>query len=450
MKIIFTVLFSLVCACSYASEYASVDSCVQRGKSLFADQKLDDAQAVFLECLSMDNKNTDVMISLAGIYLAQNNLPAAKTFFETAVSLLPPASPYNAYCYSRLGDIYFKQGDLKNAKSAYDTSLKFNSANVNSIIGRGVVAEYEGDAVAAAKAYKTALSVEPYNTVARENYRRLEPRVFTDDEVLAALKQRNAVSSAIAVLPPDGRELFFKIHRAEQSQGVEFLKDKYKGHPPPGMIIEINTGAPDLRFLLSLAGYKEVMRLMSFDAAKYFTDAGVKSYQVYQLRDLNGKPVFGQDKILTEQGIPVYTQALAGKKTFLMPGETPPAVAKEQNEQIKNLLSAGYVEISVKEYQYILDKTLCSEDTLKTRAAVKIIIIGSTIRRFVMDPDAQKPPVTSADARWYPYYHAMTYRAQNAPNYQPTYNSFFGAGGTADITLCDKKTGLLTNVYKRI
>ncbi|MDR0292311.1 MAG: tetratricopeptide repeat protein, partial [Elusimicrobium sp.] len=287
MKIIFTILLALFSTLSYATEYASAGACVEKGKRLFADQKLNDAQAVFLECLALDGKNTDVIISLAGIYLAQNNIPAAKTFFETAVAQLPPASPYNAYCWSRLGDIYFKQGDLKNAKKAYESSLKFNYSNVNSIIGRGVAAEYEGDIDTAAKAYKTALSVEPYNPVARENYRRLEPRIFTDDETLAALKQRNAVSSAVSVLPPDGRELFLKIHRAEQSQGVEFLQDKYKNRVPQGMIIEINTGTPDLRFLLSLAGYKEVMRLMSMDAAKYFADAGVKSYQVYSLRDLN-------------------------------------------------------------------------------------------------------------------------------------------------------------------
>jgi hypothetical protein len=146
---------------------------------------------------------------------------------------------------------------------------------------------------------------------------------------------------------------------------------------------------------------------------------------------------------LAEEGIPVYTQALAGKKIFLMPGETPPAVAKEQNAQIKNLLASGNVEISVKEYQYITEKTLCSEDTLKKYAGVNIITAGSAIRRFVMDPDAQKPPVIIPDPRFFPFYYAMTYRAQNAPNYQPAYDNFFGTGSAADITLCDKKTGLL-------
>ncbi|GHT39740.1 hypothetical protein FACS189437_03970 [Bacteroidia bacterium] len=445
MRIIFGVLFIFASACAYAAEYASVDSCIERGKQLFAAQNLDKAQEVFLECFALDNKNTDVIISLAGIYLAQNNLPAAKTFFEKAASMLPPDSPYNAYAFSRLGDIYFKHGDFQQAKQAYETSLKFNQANVNSIIGLGVIAEYGGDLTAAGKAYRTALSVEPYNTIARENYRRLEPRVFSDEEVLAALKLRGVAADNLTVLPENGRELFFKIHRAEQSKGVEFLKEKYKDRPPRGMILEINTGTPDLRFLLTLAGYKEVMRLMSMDAVKLFTAAGVKNYEVYQLRDLNGKPVFSADKILTEQGIPVYTQALSGKKIFLMPDEQPPAVAREQNEQIKKLLEAGNVEISVKEYQYILDKTLCSEDTLKRYARVNITILGNTIRRFVTDPDAQKPPITAPNPAFFPYFYAMTYRAQNSPNYQPTYDNFFGSGAAASITLCDKRTGELNN-----
>jgi len=446
MKNIFVLLFLIFAAAAFPADYADVNSCLQKGKDLFSAGQLDAARDVFTDCVNMDKKNADALISLAGVYFAQNNLTDAKNYFEASLPLLPQDSRYNAYVYSRLGDIYFKQNDLESAKKSYRTALKFNAADSNALTGLGVIYEKEKDWQTAAQNYRAALSAEPYNTTARDNLRGLETKIFTDDEILAALKLRRALPDGAAALPPDGKELFLKIRRAEQSSGVKFLKDKYKNRPPQGLIIETGTGTPDLRFMLSLAGYKEVMRLMSIDAAKYFVSAGIKTYQVYDLRDLEGKPVFGPNKILTEPGIAVYTAALAGQKTFLLPGEPVPAVVKAENEAVKNLLAQGYVEISVKEYQYIMDKTFCSEDTLKNEAKVKILVSGGVIRRFVINPDAAKPPVAYPLPAWFPYYHAMMYRAKNAPgdDGQPVYGSFFGTGAVkADVTLCSKKTGRL-------
>ncbi|ACC97593.1 Flp pilus assembly protein TadD, contains TPR repeats [Elusimicrobium minutum Pei191] len=424
------------------AQHQSITECLDEGKRSFAKSNLDKSQQTFLDCYSMDPENVDVLISLASIYLAQNNLSAAKNFFEKALTLLPSTSPYHAYCHSRLGDIYFKQGDFKTAKQHYEKSLKYNYANVNSIIGRGVILEYEGFPAEAARAYRTALAVEPYNPIARENYRRLEPLIITENEMLDALKERNAVPQDAQAVTLENKDLYLKIHRAEQSMGIEYLKDKYKGKVPKGLIVEKNTGTPELRFMLTEKGYNEVMRIMSRDAVNFFARAKVPPSQIYQLRDLRGLLVFDDKGILTEEGIGVYSKALEGERAFLLPTEKMPA-SKKDLDALDALVKKGLVEISSKEYSYIKEKTDCSDETLKTKLAVTTLPFNKTLRYFVMPPSQTGDLDT--DVRAFPYYYAVNHRKDSfygENKKQPVHSSFFGTGGNKDIKLCNK-SGIL-------
>lgn len=422
----------------FAQAYQDVAECAEDGKKFHKEQDIESAAATYLVCYKMDPKNADVLLTLGGLYLSLDSLNEAKKYFTLALKQMGKNSPYLAYTYSRLGDIEFKQGNSAAALTNYNRSLSYNSSNVNSIIGRGVILEQKGDLKTAARAYKTALRVEPYNIIARDNYRRLEPEILTDNEILEELKERKAISGEVQILTTPARALFMQIHRAEQNNGVGFVSEKYKGTPPKGFILEKNTGRPDIRLMLSLSGYNAFMSHMSLDAAKHFQTYGLTPADVYKLRDRRGEPVFDDKKVLTEEGISVYKQSLAGQKTFLTPKEPLPAAAQAQSQEEAALRLEGFdIEISNKEYVYVLKETKCSEQTLVKARVVKFILHPVSPRVFIGRP-AQ---LEGAPEKIAVYNLVMNYRG-NIKDKVPTHDNFFGSGAAQKVTLCNNQGDL--------
>ena len=141
----------------------------------YTNTHYEQAVHTFTHCLTLDPNNVDAHLSLAGALLTQNDLSGAKAHFETALKNMPRTSPYWSYTYSMLGDIALKQRDANQAFSFYSKSLEYNTANVNSLIGKGVILETRGNYQGAAEAYTSALAVEPLNVIARQRLINLEP-----------------------------------------------------------------------------------------------------------------------------------------------------------------------------------------------------------------------------------------------------------------------------------
>ena len=271
----FLFLISWLCGAN-AAFGAGLNDCVEQGKKEFAAAQYTQAKSTFLQCLMKDSTNEEVLLSLGGVCLTQEELDEARSYFLSALKNMKRTSPYLSYTYSMLGDIALKQKQNKTALAYYNRSLSFNEAYTNSLVGKGVITEELGDKKAAAEIYKTALAVEPLNVVARERLTDLEPVYFTDEEMLEALKQRYAIEPDQETLSKEDRALFSQIHAAEQQGGVAYLKEKYN-KMPADYTATLFAGSRFAREVLTLSGFNALQKQRGQDAIALFEKSGILS-----------------------------------------------------------------------------------------------------------------------------------------------------------------------------
>jgi predicted negative regulator of RcsB-dependent stress response len=410
----------------------TLSSCLENGKAQYAQAQYTQAQKTFEKCLALDENNVEAHLSLAGVLLTQNDLSGAQTHFERALKQMKRTSPYWSYTYSMLGDIALKRQDHKEALNMYQKSLQYNPANVNSLIGKGIILEMQGNQQGAAENYQAALAVEPLNVIARQRLVNLEPEYLTDEEMLLALKQRYAVKPEATELTDKNRELFTRIHQAEQRRGVDYLKNKY-GANTQDYIVTLNKGTDFAREMLSLNGYNTSQKDMGQDALAVFSQLKIPVQDVFALRDKHGKPVFTQDSTLTEEGFYVYTQALKGKKEYLLPNQAVPLTEVEiqkANRRADALTKKGYTEISRSELKMLETQTLCSEETLQKSLGVYYMPIAKKQYRYFVrttDTDALKTVA---------YYYVMTARHKRNPKVEVPKNDLVEYYKYGGYTIC--------------
>ncbi len=413
--------------------------CLEEGKREYLSHDYTHAQSTFERCLRMDAHNVDTLLSLGGLSLTQDQLSTAKTYFTQALQNMQRSSPYFSYTYSMLGDISLKQQDNNSALRYYNQSLSYNRANVNSLVGKGVITENLGNKKEAASIYQTALAVEPLNLIARKRLIALEPIYFNDEEMLEAMKQRYAVLPDKEKLSDDDRALFQKIHTAEQRGGINYLKEKYPNLPPDyTAVLFKDTGFA--REVLTISGYNAMQKQIAQDAIVVFQKAGVPLKDVFDLRDLRGNKIFLEDSTLTESGLQVYQQALNGKRMFLMPNERVPATAadlKKEAQQVQNVKDRGYTEISATELGLIKQQTNCSEETLNKRLGLRTFDFKNGKRYFVYTKE------TSDVHRGVCWYYVASYRARKDKSIQVPENNLVETYRNWNYKICSASDGEL-------
>lgn len=434
-NLIWALLLAGVCTlpAAAANGKQTVFSCLESGKKSFAAKNYRQAQDTFTRCLKMDPDNVEALLSLAGVLLTQNDLNGADKQFKAALSNMTRTSPYWSYTYSMLGDIALKRQQNDTALKMYSKSLEYNAANVNSLVGKGVIVEYQGDKQGAAEYYRAALAVEPLNLIARKRLISLEPDYLTDAEMLTALKQRYAVDPNAKELTEEDRALFTKIHRAEQRGGLDYLKNKYP-RLPKEYAVTINKDTDFAREMLTLDGYNALEKSIGQDALAVFQKAGVPTNQVFDLRDRQGQKIFTQQSTLTESGFAVYTQALKGRKAFLLPNEDVPPTQEFLTQvaaRVKQLQDAGYVEITRSELKMIENQTKCSENTLVTKLGVYILKVTKNERRYFVLARQTADPKMGV-----PYYYLMASRAKRNPKLKVPSNSLVESYAFYGYTVC--------------
>lgn len=434
---------SLLCAVLPAAVSAAPEtmtSCLEQGKKAYADKQLSQAKDIFMRCVKINPSDEQAQLSLAGVLLTLDDLDGAEKSFQTALSKMKRTSPYLSYTYSMLGDIALKRRQNKEALNWYGKSLQVNPANVNSLVGKGVITEYQGDTQGAAEFYRSALAVEPLNLVARKRLINLEPEYMTDAEILAALKQRYAVKPDVKELSDEHRELFESIHRAEQRRGIDYLKNKYP-KVPAEFIVTINRDTDFEREMLTFAGYTALEKHIGQDAISVFQRVGVPIQDVFALRNKQGEKVFKEDSTLTEAGFTVYTDALQNHKTFLLPNEslppTPEFLAKLAARE-KELKEAGYVEITRSELKMIENQTLCSEETLRNKLGVYVLPVNKSKRRYFVLARTPKDPLKGV-----PYYYLLKAHSKRNPKIKVPHNSLVESYALYGYTVCLSDGNLL-------
>lgn len=418
---------------SWAAGSKKLATCLEEGKQFFSAQEFTQAKATFERCVKMAPRDAEARMSLAGVLLTLEDLDGAEDAFKSALKEMKRTSPYVSYAYSMLGDIALKRQKNDEAFDWYTKSLESNAANVNSLIGKGVIREYEGDKKSAAEFYRSALAVEPLNLIARQRLINLEPEYFTDEEILDALKQRYAVQPEVTELTEELRGLFISIHRAEQRRGVDYLRNKFP-KVPVDYVVTLDKGTDFERDILTLAGYKALQQYIGQDAIAVFQRAGVPIKEVFQLRDLKGGKVFNQDNTLTESGFFVYTETLQNRKAFLRPNESLPPSKKFLQQLAQReaaLKKAGYMEITHKELKFIEKQTKCSLDTLRSDLGVYVLPVTKTARRYFIVARETPDPKKSV-----PYYYLMKERAKVNKSIQVPKNSLVESYAYYGYTVC--------------
>ena len=430
----------LLCSGVLAAQ-TPLGACMEQGKKEFAGQDFVRARASFTKCLQLDNKNVDALLSLGGVCLKQDDLDGAQNYFLAALKNMKRSSPYFSYTYSMLGDIALKKGKNKAALAYYNRSLSFNEAYVNSLVGKAVITQAQGDQKAAAEMYKTALAVEPLNLIARKRLIALEPVYFSDEEMLEALKQRYAVLPDKKELSDSDRELFVKMHSAEQRGGIDYLKEKYPKLPADYTVVLFkDTGFA--REVLTISGYNALQKQIGQDAIGVFQKAGVRMQDVFDLRDMKGQKIFLPDSSLTDSGFFVYTEALQGRKAYLLPKEAvPPSqdFLDKVAKRVDDLYNDGYVEISRTELEVVKQQTACSEETLRKHLGLYVLPVTKKEKHyFVLARD------TGSDHKNAPYYFVQRYRARRNPSLRVPENKLVERYSLWNLKLCSVDGDLLT------
>lgn len=433
LKIYKTSVLTLMCVSAAAALYAGDwDDCMEQGKKQFAARNYLAAQDTFTRCMKLDPNQLDAELSLAGVLLTQEDLNGAEKHFRAALNKMKRNSPYLSYTYSMLGDISLKRQKYDEALKLYNQSLVYNAANVNSLVGKGVIMEYQGDKLGASDAYRSALAVEPLNLVARKRLINLEPYYLTDAEMLDALKQRYAVAPDKKELDEKDRVLFSQIHRAEQLQGVAYLKSKHS-RLPPGYVVELYRDSEFSREVLTLAGYKALQKQLGQDAIEAFQKAGVPVRDVFELRDMRGNKIFNQDSTLTDSGFYVFSEALNRRKAFLLPNEVVPPTKehlKKIAQRVQELQRAGYIEISLSDLKNIENQTKCSLDTLRGKMGVYVLpVTKKHLRYFILTR-------SNDDKKTVPYYYFMSALARRNPRVKVPQNALVDMYKLYDYSVC--------------
>lgn len=436
MKLILTLLIAV----SFMPAYAAPQDCLSRSKDLFNEKDYPLAESTLKKCIKGKPADGDAFISLAGVQMILGKFNDAKVNFLEALKILGPSSPYSAYINSRLGDIAMRNANLQEASFYYDTALRYEPANINALVGKGICEEKAGRVPQAVAFFRKALAVDFTNIVARERIISMEPEILSEEEVLLAMKERNIIDPASNGFTPEDRALLKKMYLAEKDSGIEYLSAKYKGKIPAGYIVERDSGKIYVRKMLTLTGYNELITQLSGDAKQLFLDKGIVPGTIFKLRDFDNKFLFDNQGNLTEEGLVAYTKILRGTKAYLLPNENLPGSQSEIDALAKKYIAQGYSEISMPEYLYLMRHTRCSEQTLVNDLRVKVINLDARRKRiFVVSGNNATVPFIL------PYQYVVSFRESyhNAKkNNQPVYATAFGTGRKDDVKLC-KQDGSL-------
>lgn len=432
---LFPALLIIVFALIPAEAKTNISSCLEKSKEYFNEKEYSSAERTLKSCLKADPKNPDALISLAGVEMILGKFNNAENNFKKALNNLNAKSPYRAYIYSRMGDIYMRKADLKSAEKNYKTALKYEPANINALVGAGICEEKTGNINKAVEYYKKALAVDFTNVISRERLIALEPDILTKDELLRTMKERNIIDPAAQDYSQEDMETLSKMITAEKSNGIEYLSQKYGGKIPNGLIVERDSNKVYVRKMLTITGYNDLIGKLSSDAKQFLINKGVTVAELFTLRDANKKPIFNDRGNLTDEGLIAFTKMLRGEKSYYRLNEKTPANQKEIEMQVRNLLSQNYMEITNTEYAALITRTQCSEATMRNQLKVRYIDIGGGKRRYFVfaHPDALEPVN-------YPYLYVMQYRQEHrkANSDAPVYGNSFGLGNNLPSKLCKK------------
>ncbi|MBO7605129.1 MAG: tetratricopeptide repeat protein [Elusimicrobiaceae bacterium] len=430
-KLLIFVLFTI-----FTGSFLCAQSCLEKSRKFFNSKDYISAEHALEKCSKKEQASAEVQISMGGIKFLLAKYDEAEKYFNAALKTLPKNSPYFAYVYSSLGDIAVQKKQITKANDYYQKSLKYQPKDINALVGYGYTLEKTNKKDLAAKYYKQALDINFSNINARQGLIRLEPDCLSEKEKLEALKDRNIIAPEAETFTDEDIAMLREILKAERGSSVDYLYLKFGALLPEGSIFERNPNTFYARKMLTLSGYNLLIGNLSNEAKDFFSSKGVIVSDLFSLTDFNGKPIFDENGLLTEEGLIAYNRSLKGKKSYLLPGEKAPVTKEKENELVKQYLAQGYSEVTRLEFQYVEKETNCSEETLVKSLKCRIVGTGRERRYFVLSREDTGIPFSI------PYELVENYREfhdKNDKDNAPLYTSTFGEKQRGPLSLCNDK-----------
>jgi hypothetical protein len=243
------------------------------------------------------------------------------------------------------------------------------------------------------------------------------------------MRRRLIIPSDSSRWTPNQYTTLLRLREAEKMGAFSYLRKKLG--TLRGLATEFRAEGGYKGLDLTMAGYRKFIKVLSAEAFEYFESKGALGRWVYKIKTVDGKRVFTDDGVLTEDGITLYLKTrrkmpafwkfpngrivgttrppedvlarLSAPRAFAptprekplpRPGNwsrpkapEPRGAEADQSAKMKALLESGYVEITEAEERHLLEKTRLSEQQLKDKSSLEILLVGGGAKYLISPSD---------------------------------------------------------------
>jgi tetratricopeptide (TPR) repeat protein len=383
-------------------------------------------------CETLDQRSPEAKIDRAGFLILLGKYEEAVTEYQKAAGLLAGNGAMTSFCHLKTAQTYSKLNDAPKAVLYYKKTLEINKNDLNAMLGLAAAYETNRENKLAGDLYARVLTIEPANEKARARLDEIGISLLSDSQLLTELRERGTEDDGKIAPSPEDLRLLKTIRLAERNNAVEYLRSKTTYIK--GLVTE-KPGQDPVKLILTLAGFKSYLGHLTRDAVSFFEKKNITLRDIFLLRDVNGNPLFESDGRLTLEGMQAYWQARNGAKTWLMPYEISRSPDDEKlGAEAKQLIKAGFREISEPEYLWLMKATECPEDVLKNPPCGIKLLKSSRIAKYFLC--YSPPPVCTQEAATLSTYIERYRSGKTSVSELDRSTAFFGTGGVEKKRFC--------------
>jgi tetratricopeptide (TPR) repeat protein len=233
--LVFSVLIALICCVSCKSKkYDNLpaplaelcrqidknpkngDLYQQRAEYYYRNNKVDDALADILQALKLDDKKSTYYVTLADIYLAQNETDLVEEMLKKAIDI----DNYNE-AYLKLAELYLYQYMYKDCDEILEKAIRLQNHNPKAFLTKAIMLKETGDTLGWLRMMQLVIDQDPkevlaYSDLAFYFQEKLDP--------LAISYYKNALE-----IKPNDKILNYNLGKLYQDLGeLELAKEQYQ------------------------------------------------------------------------------------------------------------------------------------------------------------------------------------------------------------------------------
>ncbi|HAN05646.1 MAG: hypothetical protein A2X29_02530 [Elusimicrobia bacterium GWA2_64_40] len=410
-------------------------ACMQKFRDDFLKDNLGTALDQSEACLKLSPSDPGLAAERAPILVRLGRYEEGGREYERAAGLYGAAGQPAAQCRLKAAETWQKLGKPDAALAQYRLAVQASPQHLDALKGLAAALEARSDFSGAAETYDAILALQPADARVRTRREELKSSALSNEQILAELKLRSAVTADKTMLLPGDIKLFKALKAAEMDGGVDYLK--LKAPSAAGLLFRHETPEGP-RMLITGHGYKVYNFHATRDAVKFFEGERVDMRDIFKLRNRSGDPVFDKSGKLTYEGEAFWRGLVPGVKSWLLSYEPVPESprALQANKDISAAEKEGYREISEPEYLWLLRATDCPEDVMaKAPIGLRVISDGARVR-YLLCYSPGSLCTNPVNDKLPPYIES--YRAGNGdtPGAQ-AHSGFFGAKAAKKMRFCE-------------